>query len=539
MSSPAAKPNPAPEYSIARRNLITGALALGSISSILTATVINVVIPDIMGAFGVGQDKAQWLTTGHLAATTSSMLVADFLIRRLGRNNTYILAVALFIIGSVVGGVAPNFDQLIFGRVLQGMGVGITQPLAMGTLFMIFPPEQRGRAMGIYGMIIILGPAFGPFVGGVTADALNWRWVYFVPVPFSLTAGILGYFLLPGRNPKIERPPFDWPGYIFIVIFIPSFLIALTNGAAEGWLSRQIISLFALSFVTFAAFIAWQFYTPKRLLDLSLFTYPRFAMAAIISFLFGAGMFGMMYLVPIFVQVVQGYTPTKAGLLQMPAGILMALAMPVAGRLVDKGWVSWLFIGGLSLSVFSGILMTNAHVETAFWMFAGWLALNRVGQAMVFTPMSTTSLSALPPHLIGQGPGVMNFTRSIGSVFGVNIMALFVEQRWQTYRQVMTASQNAGNPETLEYLETMRRVLEQAGLSENLAEPASFYFLSQAIMKQANMFAFRDGFMMFAIMMVLALIPAVILSRTAATPGERKHPAKASPPEPLPAPAAE
>ncbi|MDP6430520.1 MAG: DHA2 family efflux MFS transporter permease subunit [Rhodospirillales bacterium] len=521
MSSKEQSASPDPEFGAGQRNFITGALALGSISAILTSTVINVVIPDIMGAFGVGQDKAQWLTTGHLAATTSSMLLTDWFIRRLGRDNTYFLAMAVFIAGSVIGGVAATFDQLIVGRVLQGIGAGISQPLAMGTLFMIFPRDQRGRAMGIYGMIIILGPAFGPFVGGLTADALSWRWVYFVPIPFSAVAGILGLFLLPGRDAEAARPPFDWIGYTLLIVFIPSFLVALTNGAEDGWYSDQILSLFAIAGISFVGFILWQLYTPKRLLDLNLFTYPRFAMAAIISFLFGAGMFGIMYLVPIFSQLVQGYTPTKAGLLQMPAGFMMALAMPLAGRLVDKGWSSSMFIGGLSLTAFSGVLMTDAHIETAFWVFAGWLIMNRVGQAVIFTTMATASLAALPPHLVGQGPGVMNFVRSIGSVFGVNVMALYVEQRLQTYRQILAGSQNAGNPETLEYLETVRRLLEQAGLAETIREPAAFFYLNQAIYQQANMLAFRDGFMFFAILTAAGLIPAIILSRTAATPEER------------------
>lgn len=530
MSSPDENPSPAPrgpasddasDISVAHRNAITAALALGSIASILTATVVNVVIPDIMGAYGVGQDKAQWLTTGHLAATTSSMLLSDWFIRRVGRGNTYFLAIVLFIAGSIVGGTAASFDQLIFGRVMQGAGVGITQPLAMGTLFMIYPSNQRGRAMGIYGMIIILGPAFGPFIGGLTADALSWRWVFYVPIPVSAMAGIAGLFLLPGRDAEAARPPFDWIGYILMIVFIPAFLVALTNGASDGWYSDNILSMFAIAGVSFTGFVFWQLYTPKRLLDLKLFSYPRFAMAAIISFLFGASMFGIMYIVPIFSQIVQGYTPTKAGLLQMPAGIAMAIAMPITGYFVDKGYATWMFIIGLSVTAFAGLLMTGAHIDTAFWVFAGWLVLHRFGQAMVFTPMSTASLAALPANLVGQGPGVMNFVRSMGSVFGVNVMAIFVEQRLQMYRQLLTARQNAGNPETLEYLETMRRLLEQAGIADSVREPAAFFYLNQTVYAQANMLAFRDGFMLFAILMLLGLIPAIILSRTAATPEER------------------
>ena len=374
--------------------------------------------------------------------------------------------------------------------------------------------------MAVYTSITILAPSFGPFLGGLTIDLAGWRWVYFVPLPFSIAAAVLATWFLPERLLREESTKFDWLGYALLVTCIPCFLIALTHGPDDGWRSDKIVTLLAISFTCFVSFIYWQIRNPHPLVNLRLFTYPRFASAACISFCFGAGMFAMMYLVPIFAQVVQGYTPTKAGLLQMPAGLIMLFVMPVVGRLVDHGKAPYLFIFGLSMTAFAGVLMTTADINTEFWVVAGWLMINRVGQGMLFSPLSTTSLSALPPHLVGQGPGMMSFSRSMGSVFGVNVMANFVEIKLQTYRTVLAGTQNAGNSVTQEFLDIARRALEQLGLSENIQEPASQWMLNQAILQQAQVLAFRDGFMLFAIVMMFTLIPAVILSRTSASAGD-------------------
>ena len=182
MSSPSAVSR-ADSPPLVNRWFVAATISIGSIATILTATIINVAIPDIMGAFGIGQDTAQWLSSANLAATTTAMLLVDWSIRRIGRRATYLTAMVVFILGSIIGGTANNIELLIFGRVLQGAGAGIIQPLAMLTLFQVFPPEERGKARCIYALGVTLAPAIGPYVGGLAVDALNWRSVMFIPIP--------------------------------------------------------------------------------------------------------------------------------------------------------------------------------------------------------------------------------------------------------------------------------------------------------------------------------------------------------------------
>lgn len=475
---------------------------------ILTATIINVAIPDIMGAFGIGQDKAQWLSSGYLAATTSAMLLADWSIRRIGRRATYLSAMAVFIAGSVIGGTASSIEVLIFGRVLQGSAAGIIQPLAMLTMFQIFPPEERGKAMGIYGLGVILAPALGPYVGGLAVDALSWRSVMFIPVPFCLCASFFAVFALPPRDPKVDVFRFDWLGFSFLLLFVICLMIGLTNGPRDGWHSDIIAAYMLAAMVGLLGFVIWELSIPAPLLNLKMFASPRFCACAFVSFVFGVTLFGSLYLAPLFVQLVQGYTPTRSGLLQIPAGLAMAVAFPIVGRMTDLGGTRFFMIGGLLLLGYASILMVGADIDTPFWLFAWWLILSRVGLALIFPPLSAASLHVLPPALISQGSGAINFLRTLGGAFGVNYLAISTDQRSVLYRDQLATTQTEGNAATLEYLETIQRLLENAGLPEAFQGPSSLFYLGQSIAHQALMLAYRDGFLVLAIVGLAAIVPA-------------------------------
>ena len=478
---------------------------------ILTVTIINVAIPDIMGAFGIGQDKAQWLSSGYLAATTSAMLAADWCIRRIGRRVTYLLAMAVFVAGSMIGGTATNIDVLIFGRVLQGAAAGIIQPLAMLTMFQIFPPEERGKAMGIYGLGVILAPAVGPYVGGLAVDAFSWRYVMYIPVPFCLCASVFAVFALPLKEPQTDTIRFDWLGFSFLLVFIVCLMIGLTNGPREGWHSDEIVTYMIASVVGFAGFVIWELSTSDPLLDLRMFASFRFCAGAFVSFVFGVTLFGSLYIIPLFVQLVQDYTPTRSGLLQIPAGLAMAVAFPIVGRLSDLGGSRSFMVAGLLMLGYSSFLMVGADKDTSFWVFGGWLILSRLGLALVFPPLSAASLRVLPPALTSQGSGAINFFRTLGGAFGVNYLAISTDQRSVLYQSRLGPSQSEGNATTMEYLELLRQLLENAGLAETVREPIALFYLGQVVAKQSLMLAYRDGFLLLAIAGFVAILPTLFV----------------------------
>ena len=513
MASTTADPFSA-RYGLSYRWLLTLTAMIGNIALILSSTIINVAIPDIMGAFGIGQDKAQWLSAGFLAVMTLSMLLNSWMIGAVGKRNTYHISMLIFVTGSVLGAIAPTFDMLVLARILQGFGAGLIHPLALQVIYEVFPPEQRGRAMGFFGFGIVLAPALGPACGGFLVDIFNWRAVFYMVLPFCALGSLMAVIFMPGRDPETIRQPFDWTGMVLMSIFLYSLLTGLSNGSADGWGSDSTLSYFGTAIAAIVAFVIWEWRCAQPLLDLKVFAYGRFVAAIVISFVWGIGNFGLWYLVPLFVQLVQGYTATKSGLLLMPAGLLLAMVFPIAGRISDMVPPALPISIGLTMTAISAYWMTGADAATPFWVFAWWLIFGRVGLGFVFPALTVGGMRALPPHLISQGAGLTSYFRQLGAAFGITALATTVDSRSAMYGEAFISTQTAGNEATSDFLRTMQTYLSQAGTPEALQKSGALHHLGQVIFEQAQMIAFRDGFFIVALVFLAAIIPSLFLGRT-------------------------
>ena len=515
---------------------VTVTAMMGTISTVLSATIVNVALPDMMGAFGMGQDKAQLISTGFLAAMTATMLLNAWLLDSFGQRATFSATLLLFIAASVMGGLAPSEPVLVLARVLQGAAAGVLQPLAMVVIFQVFPPAQRGSAMGIYGIGVVLAPALGPTIGGIMVDSLSWRYVFYLSVPFCAAGVLLAELFMPGRVASGPRRPFDWAGFGLMLAFLFTLLSVLSNGQRHGWMSHLVLRDFVLAAVTGLGFLWWEMRTAAPMVNLSLFRIAAFAGAALVALVFGAGIYGSTYLIPLFVQTIQGYTPTRSGRVLMPAGLLLTLAFPLAGRLTDRLPAHWLILAGLAIIAGSAWLMADLDTNTPFWTLAAWIMLGRVGLALIMPSLNAGALRALPPALLGQGSGAVNFVRQLGGAVGTNRLAVAVERRTQLHAQAFAASQDTANPATLELLRQMLgQMLPQLGLPEGgLAEdfgpdsismaegPRLAYaldYVGRIVAAQAGMTGYRDGFLLTALVFLLAIPPAFLMRRTSPKSG--------------------
>ncbi|HEX7115663.1 MAG TPA: DHA2 family efflux MFS transporter permease subunit [Steroidobacter sp.] len=500
-------------YGAAYRPLATVTALLAAIAVILSATIVNVAIPDVMGAFGIDQVQAQWLSTGFLAAMTATMLLSAWADRALGQRATMIGSLVLFALGSVLGGLAPNESVLTFARVLQGACAGVVQPLAMVVVFNVYPAHRRGAAMGLFGVGVVLAPALGPWVGGLLIDTFDWRAVFYLGVPFAAIAAVLSMLFLPSRSRDEPAPRFDWIGILLLSVLLIALLSAFSNGQRLGWGSDPILFGFATSLAAAVAFVWWERRTPHPMLDLRLFESLPFTAAAIVSFVLGAGLFGSTYLLPLAVQTIQGYTPTQAGLMLMPAGFVLALVFPIAGRLSDRVPAAALIALGLIIFAYASYAAAEFDVNMSFATLAFLTVLTRLGLGFVFPPLSVAALRVLPRELVGQGSGTINFTRQLGGAFGVNLLAVALERRTAFHADALTALQTAGNAITGPYLGRVAEMLQATVLPDYHHIPASLWYLGQAIYAQARTEAFRDGFLITALVFVVALLPTWLLHR--------------------------
>lgn len=405
----------------------------GTMTMSLSSTIVNVALPDIMSTFSVSHTVGQWLVTAFLASMAIGMLLNIWMVDRFGPRTTYMGSLAVFVVAALVGGFATDFGLLVAVRVLQGLIAGMVQPLAMLMLYAVFPLNQRGQAMGLYAMGVVLGPTIGPVVGGVLVDWWSWRAVFLVVLPFCVVAFSLGRTFLsrPASSPPVHRR-LDVPGLTLLAGWMVSLLWGLSAGPMRGWSSPEVLLALAAAAVLFAAFALRQFKSRAPLLALKIFRYQGFAPAFMVAMLTGAGLFGTVYLLPLLVQTAMGKSASAAGLLLMPAGLAMAVSFPVIGRLTDRLQPKVLVAAGLVVFALSCLVLSDARPGTSLVLVAMMAALGRVGLAMTMPPVVLGAISIVPPNMVNQATGLISFARQFGGSLGVSLAAILLQEdtRW-------------------------------------------------------------------------------------------------------------
>lgn len=399
---------------------------LGTLSVVLASTIINVAVPAIMARFALAQDQAQWLATAFLAAMTVGMLLNAWAIARVGSRKAFVLAMGVFIVASLIGGLATNYGVLVAARTLQGVMAGMIQPQALVVIFQVFPVHRRGQAMGIYGMGVILGPAISPALGGVLVDAFSWRATFFIVLPACLLAMAMAWRFLPGKR-ESRRPALDWLGLILLSAGLVATLWALASLQRRGLGEPVLLAALLGGPALLAVFALWQRRCAEPLFDLRVFGVGGFGGGFLLSIVMGAGLFASTYLTPLYFQQVAGMSASAAGLMLLPAGLAMSLIFPLAGHLSDRAPIARVIGVGLLLFIAGTLALRAADGATAAIWLMGWAALARLGIGLMMPSVMTGSLGLLPSSLLDRGSGIISFGRQFGGAIGVNLTAVLVE----------------------------------------------------------------------------------------------------------------
>ena len=487
---------------------VTGMTA--SFVMVVSGGIVNVAVPDVMGTFGIGLDQAQLMTTAFNVAMTTSQLLNAWVIAVFGQRIGFTATLIIFTIGSLICGFADDFSFVVLGRTMQGFSAGVIQPLVMVTIFQVFPSDRRGAAMGLYGMALSLAVAIGPAFGGIAIEALNWRSIFFVPLPLVVIAFGAGLVFMPSYRDAKEQP-FDWTGYGLIIVTLYCIMTGLTDGQRDGWVSNTIVSYFVVAAVAAVAFLRSQLRRGSTLVDLSLFRNREYTSIIIITLIFGIGNFGTGYAVPVFGQLVQGMTPFAAGLVVMPAALAVAVALPFTGRLADTISPRLGIMTGLGLFAMGSALMIDADVNTPYLNIMAYYMISRFGMAFTMPFLMNSALRSLPPEQLNAGAGMVNFCRQLGGSLGTNAWVVFVQMRTQFHSDALTATQDSSNAASRELLEGVGQMLREAGVPETVTEPGALHFLGQMIEAQALTMGFQDGFLFFVVVFMIAMLPAWML----------------------------
>lgn len=360
--------------------------------------------------------------------------------------------------------------------------------------------------MGLFGVGAMFAPALGPTLGGYLIDAYNWRYVFFVGVPFSLLTIPMAMMFMPKQDYQGPKPKFDWFGSIVMSIFLISLLTGLSDGTEYGWTSDYIVSCLSCSFIMAVLFIWWELQATDPMLDLSLFANIRFVAAAVVTFVVGAGLYASTYLLPLFLQILQGVPALDAGLMMLPAGLAMAFMFPIAGYVSDKTQPRNLIIIGLVCFGISCFVLRDITINTPFIQLIYWYILGRIGLALIFPCLNAASLGSLPLSQLSQGSGAVNFIRQLGSAFGVNGVAIFISNRTSLYSDELAVSQS-WTPNSMQMMAELKQLIAAYGLPALYEQALTGIHLSKIIYSQASTLAYRDGFMIIGVVFLLTTIP--------------------------------
>jgi EmrB/QacA subfamily drug resistance transporter len=439
-------------YGARYRWLLLLSVMVGTMASIMSSTIVNVAIPDMSHHFALGQERAQWVSSGFMVAMTVSMLTTPWLLARYGYRRTYAGTMSLLLAGGVAGGLAHAFPLVLAARVAEGLAAGVVQPIPAIIILNAFQPHEQGRASGIFGMGVVLAPAIGPSIGGVLVDLFGWRSIFFMVVPFCLASLWLAWKFVPVTGPggtnAARGAALDWRGLLLGAIGTLCLLNGLVEWRAQPQHAALLLGAAALAF---GGFIYWQRRQQQRggapLMNLALFGHRSFAMGSVVAFIYGTALFGSTYLLPVYMQLGLGLSPSYVGTILLPAGVLLAVTIAIVGRLADT-WPTYLLVSiGLALLTISFALMPTVGAGPRLGLLVSWAVLGRVGLGFILPSLNLGSMRALDRPLIPQGSSVINFVRMLGGAAGVSLCAIVLE--WRIAAHGATLADTATSPARL------------------------------------------------------------------------------------------
>lgn len=497
--------------------LVLGNVMIGTFMAVLDSTVVNTGLPAIMGSLGASINMAEWVLTGYMLAIASVLPAAAWLADRFGYKRIYFLSLLLFTFGSFMCGNASSIEELIFWRVIEGVGCGAIMPVGMAIVSNAFPPEQRGMALGFWAIASAASVSFGPSIGGYLVDNLNWNYIFYVNVPVGVMALFFTAFLQ--REYKSDKEqPFDIPGFITSGIFLPLFMYGLSevnsSTNSQGWNSPVVLGSMWVSAVVFILFVYIELTVKHPLIDLRVFKDRNFTLSNLMIFIFGIGMFGSTFLIPLYLQNNLGYSALQAGMFFIPVGIIQGFCSPVAGALGQKINPKILIAGGLILMALSFYMNFYLSFLTEKWYVMASLYLRGIGMGILFTPLLTLSLANIQSNMMAQASSVTNIIRQMGGSFGVAIFSHVLTQRTNYHNQRYSEALNYTGEV---YQQTTDNLAAFAQQATSASDAAAHSLAEQIILKRLELEAYiggiNDDFYIAFIVTLLSVLPIFWLKR--------------------------
>ncbi len=401
---------------------------IGTFMSILDSSIVNIAVPKLMAVFGVSIDDAKWILTSYTLALGAIIPLTGYLGDIFGTKKVFIYALIMFTIGSFLCGLSWSNSSMIAFRVIQALGGGMIMPVAMSIIYQIIPIEERGMALGFWGIASMAAPAIGPTLGGYIIEKFDWRLIFYVNVPIGIICVILAIILL---KPSITKPikGFDMIGFISATVGLVSILYVLGEGSTIDWGDIKNPLLLTLGVFSLLLFVANELTHPDPLLDLRVFKIFDFTISQVISCVTTFALMGATYIIPIFLQNMRGYTALETGIIMFPSAIATGIMMPVSGYIFDKIGAKPLALPGLFLLALASYRLSFIDLNTSKEAINVLLIIRGIGLGLALMPINTAGMNAVPPRLVGRASALSNTIRQIMSSLSITIMTMAMNAR--------------------------------------------------------------------------------------------------------------
>ena len=493
--------------------MLTLVLSLATFMLVLDSTIANVAIPIIAGDLGASSSQGTWVITSFGVANAISIPITGWLAKRFGEVRLFLIATLLFVLASWLCGIANSLEMLIVFRVLQGAVAGPIIPLSQSLLLNNYPPEKRGMALAFWSMTIVVAPICGPILGGWISDNIHWGWIFFINVPIGLAVVLISWKLLEGRESRISHQPVNTVGLILLALGVGALQLMLDQGRELDWFnSTEIVVLTIIAAVGLIALIIWELTDDNPVVDVSLFKSRNFTVGCVSTSLAFLVYSGTVVLIPLLLQQVYNYTATWAGLAAAPVGLLPILLAPIIGKFGNK--IDMRILITISFMVYALTFYWRAvtfEPEMTFMDVALPQFVQGLAVACFFMPLTTITLSGLPPEKMASASSLFNFLRTLAGSIGTSLTTFIWYNREAVHHTQLTEVINPYNPISQQFFQTMG--------SFGLSEEQTASYIARQITAQGFIIGANEIFLVSAI----TFISLVVLIWFAKPPFSSKH----------------
>lgn len=490
--------------------LVLGVVVIGTFMAILDTSIVNIAIPKMMNVFGVSTDEIKWVLTAYMLTMGTVIPLTGYLGDRFGTKKVYIWALVSFTIGSALCGFAWSNSAMIVARIIQAIGGGMIMPVSMSILYQVVPQEERGMALGIWGIAAMAAPAIGPTLSGYIVEHLDWRLIFTINIPVGVIGVILTGIVLE-EFPKRPTKGFDTIGFLSSTAGLGCILYVLGEGSNIDWGQFSNVFLILVGVFSLILFVANELTHSDPLLDLRLLKIWPFTLSILISGAINIAMFGGIFLLPLYLQNLQGYSAMQTGVLLFPSAIVTGISMPIGGRLFDKVGAKPVVIPGLILMTSATYFLSKLSLNTDSHYIMILMMVRGLGMGFSMMPSSTQGMNAVPKHLVGRASALSNVLRQVAGSLGITVLTTIMQNNQIANYARMSEQVHWFNPNSLQLVQTIQGLLARSGLPGSESQGAALGTIYGLVQRNAFLDAIDHTLLVTSFIAIVTILLAFLM----------------------------